>query len=191
MGLPQPKPQMTSAEFTEWEHQQESKYEFANGEVYEVYGNGLTGGARREHNASSGNVYALLKNHLRATPCRAYIADMQVRVVATEDSFYPDVVVSCEAEALNAEITLTQPKVIVDVLSPTTANYDRSDKFQKYRLSPSLREYVLIDPHTKTIDIYRWQESGDWLLAVADGERGLALTSLEFFADRAAVFEDV
>ena len=159
--------------------------------MYEVYGNGLTGGARREHNAASGNVYALLKNHLRATPCRAYIADMQVQVLATGDSFYPDVVVSCEAGALTAEITLTQPKVIVEVLSPTTANYDRSDKFQKYRLIPTLREYVLIDPHTKTIDIYRWQESGDWLLAVADGERGLALTSLEFFADRAAVFEDV
>ena len=116
---------------------------------------------------------------------------MQVQVLATGDSFYPDVVVSCEAEALTAEITLTQPKVIVEVLSPTTANYDRSDKFQKYRLITSLREYVLIDPHTKTIDIYRRQESGDWLLAVADGERGIALTSLEFFADRAAVFEDV
>ena len=147
MGLPQPTLKITPAEFTEWEHQQELKYEFVNGEVYEVY--------------------------------------------ATGDSFYPDVVVSCEAEALTAEITLTQPKVIVEVLSPTTANYDRSDKFQMYRLIPTLREYVLIDPHTKTIDIYRWQESGDWLLAVADGERGLALTSLEFFADRAAVFEDV
>ena len=191
MGLPQPKLKMTPAEFTEWEHQQESKYEFVNGEVYEVYGNGLAGGARREHNAAIGNVYALLKNHLRGTPCRAYIADMQVQVLATGDSFYPDVVVSCEAEALNAEITLTQPKVIVEVLSPTTADYDRSDKFQKYRLIPSLREYVLIDPNTKTIDIYRWQESGDWLLAVADGERGLTLTSLEFTADRAAVFEDV
>ena len=53
MGLPQPKPQMTSAEFTEWEHQQELKYEFVNGEVYEVY---AMGGARREHNAAIGNV---------------------------------------------------------------------------------------------------------------------------------------
>ena len=188
MGLPQPKLKMTPTEFAEWEHQQEMKYEFVNGEVYEVY---AMGGVRREHNAASGNVYALLKNHLRGTPCRAYIADMQVQVLATSDSFYPDVVVSCEAEALTAEITLTEPKVIVEVLSPTTANYDRSDKFQKYRLITSLREYVLIDPHTKTIDIYRWQESGDWLLAVADGERGLTLTSLEFFADREAVFEDV
>lgn len=188
MGLPQLKPKMTPAEFTEWEHQQESKYEFVDGEVFEVY---AMGGARREHNAVALNVVASLKQHLRGTPCRAYIADMQVQVLATGDSLYPDVVVSCEAEALNAEITLTQPKVIVEVLSPSTANYDRSDKFQKYRLITSLREYVLIDPHTKTIDIYRWQASGDWLLAVADGERGLALTSLEFFADRAAVFEDV
>ena len=108
MGLPLLMPRMTPAEFTEWEHQQESKCEFVNGEVYEVYGSGLMGGARREHNAASGNVYALLKSHLRGTSCRAYIADMQVQVLATSDTFYPDVVVSCEAEALTAEITLTR-----------------------------------------------------------------------------------
>ena len=107
MGLPQPKLKMTPTEFTEWEHQQELKYEFVNGEVYEVYGNDSMGGARREHNAASGNVYALLKNHLRGTPCRVYIAGMQVQVLATGDSLYPDVVVSYEAEALTAEITLT------------------------------------------------------------------------------------
>ena len=130
MGLPQPKLKMTPTEFAEWEHQQELKYEFVNGEVYEVYGNGSMGGARREHNAVALNVVAALKQHLRGTPCRAYIADMQVQVLATSDSFYPDVVVSCEAEALTAEITLTQPNVIVEVLSPTTANYDRSTSFK-------------------------------------------------------------
>ena len=188
MGLPQPVQHMTLAEFTDWEHRQEKKYEFYNGEVFEVY---AMGGARREHNAVGGNVYAMLKSHLRDTPCRAYIADMQVQVVATGNSFYPDVVVSCEAEALNAELTLTQPKVIVEVLSPATANYDRSEKFNQYRLIPTLMEYVLIDPHSRVIDIYRRQSSGDWLLAVADGERGLILPTLTFSAARDAVFEDV
>ena len=188
MGLPQPVQRMTLTEFAEWEHRQEKKYEFYDGEVFEVY---AMGGARREHNAVGGNVYALLKSHLRDTPCRAYIADMQVQVAATGNSFYPDVVVSCEAEALTAELTLTQPKVIVEVLSPTTANYDRSEKFNQYRLMPSLLEYVLIDPASKTIDIYRRQPSGDWLLAVAEGEIGLILPTLNFSAPREAVFEDV
>ena len=188
MGLPQPVQRMTLTEFAEWEHRQEKKYEFYDGEVFEVY---AMGGARREHNAVGGNVYALLKSHLRDTPCRAYIADMQVQVAATGNSFYPDVVVSCEAEALTAELTLTQPKVIVEVLSPATANYDRSEKFNQYRLMPSLLEYVLIDPASKTIDIYRRQPSDDWLLAVADGEIGLILPTLNFSAPREAVFEDV
>ncbi len=188
MGLPQPVQRMTLAEFTQWEHAQEKKYEFYEGEVFEMY---AMGGARREHNAVAGNVYALLKSHLRNTPCRAYVADMQVQVTASGNSFYPDVVVSCEAEALNAELTLTQPKVIVEVLSPTTANYDRSEKFNQYRLMPSLMEYVLIDPGLKTIDIYRRQPSGDWLLAVADGEIGLILPTLNFSASRDDVFEDV
>jgi Uma2 family endonuclease len=188
MGLPQPVHRMTLAEFTEWEHGQEEKYEFVNGEVFQVY---AMGGARREHNAVAINVASALKSHLRDTPCRAYIADMQVHVLATGNSFYPDVVVSCEPEALTAELTLTQPKVIIEVLSPTTANYDRSEKFNQYRLMPSLLEYVLIDPAAKTIDIYRRQPSGDWLLAVADGVVGLILPTLNFKAAREAVFEDV
>ena len=188
MGLPQPKQRMTLAEFTDWEHRQEKKHEFIDGEVFEMY---AMGGARREHNAVGGNVYAALKNHLRNTRCRAYIADMQVQVAATSNSFYPDVVVSCEAEALSADLTLTQPKVIVEVLSPSTADYDRSEKFIQYRQMPSLMEYVLIDPHLKIIDIYRRQPNGDWLLAVGDGERGLILQSLNFSADREVVFEDV
>lgn len=116
---------------------------------------------------------------------------MQVQVLATGNPFYPDVVVSCEAEALTAELTLTLPKVIVEVLSRTTANYDRSGKFNESRLMPPLMEYVLIDPASKAIDIYRRQPSGDCLLAVADGEVGLILSTLNFTASRDAVFEDV
>ncbi len=179
---------MTNEEFTEWEHLQEEKYEMYNGEVYQVY---AMGGARREHNATAGNVYALLKTHLRQTPCRAYIADMKVHVKATGDHFYPDVVVSCEPEALKAEMQLTEPRVIVEVLSPSTAQMDRGEKFASYRQILSLREYALIDPHRKTIEIYRHQPNGDWLLAVNDAQRGLVLNSLEFAAGVDAVFEDV
>jgi Uma2 family endonuclease len=179
---------MTLAEFTEWEHRQEKKYEFFDGEAFELY---AMGGARREHNAVAINIATALKSHLRDTPCRAYVADMQVQVLATGNSFYPDVVVSCEAEAFTAELTFTQPKVIVEVLSPTTANYDRSEKFSQYRQIPTLMEYALIDPAAKSIDIYRRQPSGDWLLAVTDGAIGLVLPTLNFSALREAVFEDV
>jgi Uma2 family endonuclease len=187
MGLPLLKPRMTSEEFTEWEHQQQEKYEMYNGEVYQIY---AMGGARCEHNAVALNVGAALKSHLRETKCRAYIADMKVHVEATGDNFYPDVVVSCEPEALKAELQLTQPRVIVEVLSPGTAQMDRGEKFASYREIPTLREYALIDPHRKTIDIYRHQPNGDWLLSVTDAKRGLVLNSLDFEAAVDAVFED-
>lgn len=185
---------MTPATFTRWEQAQPMKYEFVDGKVLAVYRDeDFVDVSPRWHDAVARNVYALLKSHLRDTTCRAYIADMQVQVAAAGNSVYPDVVVSCEAEALSADLplTLTQPKVIVEVLSPTTANYDRSEKFNQYRLMPSLLEYVLMDPSSKTIDIYRRQPSGDWLLAVGDGEIGLILPTLNFSASRAAVFEDV
>ena len=188
MGLPQSIARMTLPEFTAWEHRQEAKFEFVDGEVFELYG---TGGARREHNVVALNVAARLKAHLRGTPCRAFIADMQLQIEASGNSFYPDVVVSCEAEALHAELTLTQPKVIIEVLSPSTADYDRSEKFAQYRMIPMLAEYALIDPHSKRIDIYRRQPGNDWLLAVSDAERGLVLAALDFQMNRDEVFEDV
>ncbi len=105
--------------------------------------------------------------------------------------FYPDVFVSCAPEDLAAERTLTQPKVIIEVLSDSTAAYDRGVKFAAYRMLPSLQEYALIDPDRRAIEIFRRTPESDWLLATRDSARALILPSIEFEAGLDAVFEDI
>ncbi len=171
--------------FLAWEAEQPEKHEYLNGEVFAM------AGARQAHVLTAGNCYAALKHHLRGKPCRAYISDMQLEVAAADAVYYPDVFVSCHVEDHAAARVLHHPTVIIEVLSDSTAAYDRGAKFAAYRKAPSLREYVLVDPDTRSIDIFRRTETDDWLLATHDGARGLVLTSLEFTATLDEVFEDV
>ena len=185
MALPAVKTSMDRAGFLDWEATQTEKHEYWHGEVFAMVG------ARQVHVIVSLNVATLLKNHLRGTGCRVFIADMQLEVEAADAVFYPDVFVSCEAADLAADRVLHHPKVVIEVLSDSTAAYDRGAKFAAYRKLDSLQEYVLIDPDQSTVEIFRRIEGGDWLLAARDSERALVLKSLDFEAALAEVFEDV
>lgn len=176
---------MSRSEFLAWEHEQLEKHEFWQGEVFAMTG------ARQAHVMVAGNVFALLKSHLRGKPCRAYISDMQLEVEAADAVYYPDVVVSCDPADLLAERVLRRPTVVIEVLSDSTAAYDRGVKFAAYRKLSSLKEYVLIDPERRTLEIFRRTEQDDWLLVTRDAARGLVLPSLAFEAGLDAVFEDL
>jgi Uma2 family endonuclease len=184
MALPE-QPRMTRDEFIAWELAQPLKYEFWQGEVFPMTG------ARQAHVIVAGNCFSLLKAHLRGGPCRAYISDMQLEVAAADAVFYPDVFVSCDPADLAADRTLSRAKLIVEVLSDSTAGFDRGAKFAAYRRLETLQEYVLVDPQRLTVEIFRRTETGDWLLATHDGERGLVLRSIDFEASLIDVFEAV
>ncbi|MBV2262505.1 MAG: Uma2 family endonuclease, partial [Thauera sp.] len=124
-------------------------------------------------------------------PCRAYISDMQLEVVQADAVFYPDVMVSCHPEDLAAERVLHHPRVIIEVLSDSTAAYDHGAKFAAYRLLDSLQEYALVDPERRSVEIFRRLPSNDWLLATGDSARGLVLAALELEIGLDEVFEDV
>jgi Uma2 family endonuclease len=147
------------------------------------------GGARRAHVTVAGNCFAKLKEHLRGGPCRAFMADMKLEDKTADAVFYPDVLVTCHADDLKADLAMAHPKVIIEVLSESTAAYDRGGKFAAYRQLASLQEYALIDPDARTVEVFRRMESGDWLLAAS--ERDLILKSLDFAAGLDVVFEDV
>jgi len=185
MGLAQRRTEMTTQAFIAWEDQQPDKHEFLAGEVFAMVG------ARRVHVTIAGNCFALLKNHLRGGPCRAFMADMKLEVLAAESVFYPDVLVTCHAEDLRAETVMHHPKAIVEVLSESTAAYDRGEKFAAYRRLASLEEFALVDPDHRAIEVFRRMPNGDWLLAASEAGRGLILNSLGFAAPPEAVFEDV
>jgi Uma2 family endonuclease len=185
MGLPQQQVVMTTEEFIAWEYLQPDKHEFVAGEVFAM------GGARRVHVAVTLNIAAKLKEHLRGGPCRAFMADMKVEVKTAAAVFYPDVLVTCHPDDLKADLAMQYPKVIIEVLSDSTAAYDRGDKFAAYRQMASLQEYALIDPDARSVEVFRRMDSGDWMLMTSESDQGLILKSLDFTVDLDTVFEDV
>lgn len=189
MNLPAERSKMSLAEFLTWEAQQPEKYELHAGEVYphEIYS---MVGARRTHVIVAGNCFAALKSQLRRNPCQVFISDMKV-LVDHDHSYYPDVLVTCHPEDLVADLAMRHPRVILEILSPATANYDRGDKFVAYRKLPSLQEYALIDPASRQIEVFRRQTNDDWLLVTSDSPRGLVLNSLDVQIARELVFEDL
>lgn len=179
------RPRMSRADFLDWESRQTDKHEFYQGEVFAM------AGARQAHVIVAGNCFALLKAHLRGSGCRTFIADMQLEVQAVDAIFYPDVFVSCDPRDLAAERVLAHPRVIIEVLSDSTAAFDRGGKFAAYRTLPSLQEYVLIDPDRRSLEVFRRTATDDWLLATRDSARALVLVSLDFEASLTDVFEDL
>lgn len=172
-------------EFLEWEALQEQKHEFVAGEVFAM------GGARREHVLVSLNVASILKQHLRGTPCQAYIADMKLRVELSDAFYYPDVMVSCNKGDQKADQYLSHPVLIVEVLSDSTEAYDRGGKFAAYRQLADLKEYVLVDIEAKRVECFRRTENNDWLLHVTDTQEMCDFVSLDLSVAMADIFEDV
>lgn len=185
MALPHPATRFDRQDYFAWEPEQPVKHEYVAGEVF------AQAGARQNHVVVALNIAGAMRQRLRGTPCRAYIADMQLEVAQADAVFYPDVMVSCHPEDLAAERVLHHPRVIVEVLSDSTAAYDRGSKFAAYRMLESLQEYVLIDPEQRSLEIFRRLPSNDWLLATGDSARALVLATLDMEIGFDEVFEDV
>lgn len=187
MGLPEAKTEWTVEQFLSWENEQPERHEFVGGEVFAMTG------ARDGHNTIAGNVFAKLRSHLRGTPCRAYIADMKLHVTRETAIFYPDVMVTCHPLDLGSggELEKQQPKLIVEVLSDSTAAYDRGEKFRAYRGIDALEEYVLIDPNRPYAEIFRKDASGRWVLYPMEGGDALRLESVGLTLTMAETYEDV
>jgi Uma2 family endonuclease len=131
---------ITSAEFLAGELRSDIRHEFVDGRVYAMSGAGL------RHNAICGEAYARLKQHLRGGPCRTFIESVKVQISDDlgEAFYYPDVFVTCEAADNDSHI-VRHPKLIIEVLSPSTSRNDRGDKLATYKRLPSIEEIVLIE----------------------------------------------
>ncbi|MBI2533696.1 MAG: Uma2 family endonuclease [Deltaproteobacteria bacterium] len=160
----QQKARFTVAEYLSMDRDASEKHEFAFGETYAM------GGASARHVEIVGNIVSELRNHLRQRPCRVYSTDLRLRVDADHRYTYPDVVVVCgQPQFLDDQLdTLLNPDLIVEVLSESTRNYDRGDKFQQYRGIPSFREYLLVDQAKAHVERYSKQQDGTWSLWETD-----------------------
>jgi Uma2 family endonuclease len=184
MGLPQLTHHITSDEFIEWELQQMDRHQFYESEIFAM------AGGTAEHNAAAGAIYSELRRHLKGTPCRVFMSDIRVR--AAENYFYPDVVISCTAKDTENPklIELVAPKCVIEVLSPSTAAFDRGLKFGAYREIDSLEEYLLLDPEAKTAELFRKNAAGIWELHPSTlAKPTIQLNSVSWMGQVGDVFE--
>lgn len=171
---PQYPQKMTVEEYLEWEAKQELRHEYIDGEIFAMTGGSIP------HNSIALNFYRTIYPHLRQRGCEAYVSDVKVQASKNSRYFYPDLVVTCDTEDLQSRDFIQSPKVIVEVLSPSTASYDRGDKFKYYRQILSLQEYVLVDSEQVSVEVYHRGEGKMWLYyAYTDGDE-IELSSIEF-----------
>jgi Uma2 family endonuclease len=179
------KPVMTTADYLAWESTQEERHEFVVDKVFRM------AGAEDRHSAVVGNLYVALRHHLSGTCCRTFISAMRLHVAALGNYFYPDIMVTCSAADLASPMVKSEPKLIIEVLSPSTAAYDRGLKFSHYRNLPSLQEYVLIDLDSRAVDSYTLGTDGLWVLHPFAADETVTLASVALQITAAQLFAEI
>lgn len=174
---------MTVKEYLEADQVSDRPLEYHDGEIFPIAESSY------RHAAIGLNLGVFLKQGLKGKPCHA-IGTMRVRISATQ-YVQPDLIVICGQPAFTEESdpSLTNPSVIIEILSPSTAGYDYSGKFQLYRQLPSFEEYVLVAQDQPRIEIFRRMTDGRWILSTYEGEAAVAkVESLEIEIPLAEVY---
>lgn len=183
------KPRVTEAEYLAFERASETRHEFLNADIIAM------AGASEPHNLISGNLFTELNVMLKGAKCRAYTHDMRVKPSSSKSYVYPDIVVACPPiEFLDEKRdTLLNPQVVVEVLSPTTEGYDRGDKFDLYRESPSLQQYVLFSQDAiRAVSYIRQSDGVAWLMRPLDnGSDTIDFPSLGISVSLADIYRNV
>ncbi|AFZ58195.1 Uma2 family endonuclease [Anabaena cylindrica FACHB-243] len=176
---------ISTTEYLQGEETSPIKHEYRQGEVYAM------AGASNTHVVISGNMFAMLRNHLRGSGCQAYISDTKAHIETMDIYYYPDVIVSCDQRDKAFNNFLRYPCLIIEVLSPTTEAFDRGDKFADYRNLESLQEYVLVSQNKINVEVFRRNSEGQWLFYSYGKGENLHLASVDFHCPINDVYEDV
>ncbi len=181
---PLPQPRISLEAYLEWENAQVDKHEFYQGEVFAMVG------GRRVHGRVVSNIGGELRSRLKGSPCQVFAESMKVQIGA-DTVLYPDVFVTCDNADLATDLIFRSPTLVIEVLSPNTQSYDRSQKFALYRRIASLREYILVDPETSRVDGFRRDEKGQWVLHDMSDGSDLEAASIGVSVPLAEVFDGV
>jgi len=178
-------PKLTPEEYFAWEEKQLLRHEYINGEVYAM------SGGTQNHGQITSNVIFIVKDHLRGGGCQVGNFDCRVNIFETKNYIYPDVSVTCDKRDLTAIQAIQYPCLIAEVLSPSTASYDRGYKFRLYRRNPSLQDYVLVDAEKIAIDLYRKNDRGNWEIFNYQSGDNIELQSIDLSFSIESVYEDI
>jgi Uma2 family endonuclease len=176
------------AEYLQLEETAAYKNEYQDGEIVP-----MTGGTT-DHNKIALNFAAYLKFALKGQKYNIFIGDLKLWIAQYRQATYPDVML-IEGEPIYYETgktTITNPRLIVEVLSKSTQNYDQGDKFLYYRSLPEFQEYILISQSRPYVMQYNKTEENKWLLTEYEGENAsLSLTSVNFDLSFQEIYEGV
>lgn len=180
----QPKPQTERDDYLLMEAQGDEKHEFFAGQVFAMAGGTFN------HARVAGNLFAQLRQTLRDKPCQPMNSDMRIHTPSGLDT-YPDVSVYCgQPELSDNQTTLLNPVLVIEVLSPSTRDYDRSGKFAHYRSIPGLQDYLLIDPESVLVEHFNRIKRDEWLLRVySDMAASITLGSLGITLSLTDIYE--
>ena len=167
-----PKPSFTVAEYLVIENAAEFRSEYYDGEMFAM------AGASIPHNLICMNLTLAVGTQLKGKPCRPIGSDQRVKIQRKGLFTYPDLLIVCGELQIAPDdpMSILNPTALVEILSPTTAGYDRGRKFHSYRLIPSLKEYVLISQDEPLCESYFRRDDGNWEYAIFEGLE----TALEF-----------
>jgi Uma2 family endonuclease len=181
-----PRHHYTYAEYLAYERDSGLKHEYDGGEIL-----AMAGGSRR-HNALALRVGAALDAG-RSAGCVAFQSDQKIRVLATGRATYPDVSIVCgpiEGDPADPSgSTITNPTLLVEVLSPSTEQDDRGSKWQHYQMIPSLQEYVLVSQAEARVERFRRLPSGTW--EYSEATEGSVQLSTGALLDLARLYESL
>ena len=150
----------TVEEYLEMEKASTVKHEYFQGEVFAM------SGAGDNHNEIFSNVFGEICNKLKDKPCRPYGSDKRMNIPENTLFTYPDISIYCNG-LIHSEFddeTSILPTVIIEILSPSTKNYDKGKKFNHYKDIPSLKEYIMIDSESVSVEAYYINEEKNWVL---------------------------
>ncbi len=183
MVQPAPYHRYTYREYLAFEHSSNVKHEYFNGEIYAM------AGGTPEHAALGMAIGSALFTQLVSGPCRVYSSDLRVRVLATGLTTYPDVSVVCGEIEKDAEDkhAATNPRVLVEVLSESTAAYDRGEKLEQYKRIESLQAVLLVSQDSRRAELHERDGDG-WQTRVFGAGAKLSLSSIHAELDLDAIY---
>ena len=178
----------TPAEYFALEEQASYKSEYRQGEIIAMAGGSLN------HNRIAKNTCFAIDEALAGKSCESFLGDVRLWVAKKELYTYPDIMVVCGLAELaeGRTDTLTNPLLLIEVLSESTAGYDRGDKFQAYWTLESLVEYVLIDQYRTRVEYFQRVSQKEWrLLVLTKLEETLLLESIEADIPLSQIYRNV
>ncbi|MFL5625954.1 MAG: Uma2 family endonuclease [Ktedonobacteraceae bacterium] len=183
MALEHQRPISVEEYFALEESNPETRYEYVDGYVY------MMAGGTVNHYTIKSNLERILWNLLRGSKCRTYSSDMRVFVSETR-YYHPDVTVSCDQRNRGASKMVQFPRVVVEVLSPSTETTDRREKLKDYLACPTIEEYLLVDAQSLSMELYQ-KEGPKWVYEMFKADDEIELTSLGVHFPLSAAYEDV